>query len=60
VPEQNRSPLRGEIWFVKLPTDPPEKNPRPLVVVSRDERNKHEKANTVMVVPLTTTDIPTF
>jgi len=50
-----RQPRRGEIWFVKLPTDPPEKGHRPVVVVSTDARNLHEKANTVLVVPLSTT-----
>jgi mRNA interferase MazF len=49
------SPQRGEIWFVKLPTDPPEKNERPVVVVSIDARNTHERATTVLVVPLSTT-----
>jgi hypothetical protein len=29
-----RSPLRGEIWFAQLPSDPPEKGRRPVVVVS--------------------------
>jgi mRNA interferase MazF len=59
---QQRNPLRGEIWFVQLPTDPPEKGLRPVVVVSLDERNKHPKANTVLVAPLTTTihkNVPT-
>lgn len=50
-----RKPRRGEIWFVKLSTDPPEKGPRPVVIVSSDARNLHEKANTVLVVPLSTT-----
>ena len=57
-----RPPLRGEIWFVKLATDPPEKGERPVVIVSVDPRNRHEKADTVLVVPLTTTthkDVPT-
>jgi mRNA interferase MazF len=56
------SPLRGEIWFVQLPVDPPEKGRRPVVVVSLDARNRHERANTVLVVPLTTSvhkDSPT-
>jgi len=47
-------PLRGEIWFVQLATDPPEKGKRPVVVVSVDARNRHERADTVLVVPLTT------
>ena len=49
-----RSPLRGEIWFVNLPTDPPEKGLRPVIIVSLDERNRHPRAETVLVLPLTT------
>ncbi|MGB6940808.1 MAG: type II toxin-antitoxin system PemK/MazF family toxin [Bryobacteraceae bacterium] len=55
-------PLRGEIWFVQLPADPPEKGRRPVVIVSMDARNRHERATTVLVVPLTTSihkDAPT-
>lgn len=48
-------PKRGEIWFVKLPTDPPEKQGWPVIVVSMDARNLHERATTVLVVPLSTT-----
>jgi mRNA-degrading endonuclease toxin of MazEF toxin-antitoxin module len=48
-----RAPLRGEIWFVKLPTDPVEKPPRPVVIVSLDARNRHLRADTVLVAPLT-------
>ncbi len=62
TPERKRPPLQGEIWFVKIPTDPPEKGIRPVVVVSIDARNRHEKASTVLVVPLTTTihkEVPT-
>ena len=47
-----RIPCRGEIWFVQLNTDPPEKGRRPVVVVSLDARNRHERADTVLVVPL--------
>ncbi len=50
-----RSPLRGEIWFVQLHVDPPAKGRRPVVIVSLDARNRHERADTVLVVPLTTT-----
>jgi len=50
-----RQPRRGEIWFVNLPTDPPDKGHRPVVIVSTDARNLHERANTVLVVPLSTT-----
>lgn len=48
-----RAPLRGEIWYVKLPTDPQDKGPRPVVIVSVNQRNSHPRASTVMVVPLT-------
>ena len=43
---------RGEIWYVQLPTDRPEKGRRRVVVVSSDNRNRHERATTVLVVPL--------
>jgi len=46
------NPQRGEIWFTKLPTDPPEKGKRPVVIVSIDARNNHPRADTVLVVPL--------
>jgi mRNA-degrading endonuclease toxin of MazEF toxin-antitoxin module len=48
------SPQRGEIWFTKLPTDPPEKGKRPVVIVSLNARNNHPRASTVLVVPLST------
>jgi mRNA-degrading endonuclease toxin of MazEF toxin-antitoxin module len=48
-----RVPLRGEIWYVKLPTDPPEKTARPVIIVSLDARNRHSGASTVLVAPLT-------
>ncbi len=57
-----RTPRRGEIWFVQLQTDPPGKGKRPVVIVSLDIRNRHPRADTVLVVPLTTSihkDIPT-
>ena len=47
-----RTPLRGEIWLVKLPTDPPDKAERPVVIVSTDDRNRHPRASTVLVAPL--------
>lgn len=54
---------RGEIWFTKLPTDPPEKGKRPVVIVSINARNNHPRASTVLVVPLSTSvhkgDLPT-
>jgi mRNA interferase MazF len=49
-----RHPLRGEIWFVQLAVDPLGKGRRPVVIVSLDARNRHERADTVLVVPLTT------
>jgi len=62
MPTPRRSPLRGEIWFVQLAADPPGKGRRPVVVVSLNARNRHERADTVLVVPLTTSihkDVPT-
>jgi mRNA-degrading endonuclease toxin of MazEF toxin-antitoxin module len=62
VPSIRRSPLRGEIWFALLPVDPPDKGRRPVVVVSLDARNRHERADTVLAIPLTTSvhkDVPT-
>jgi mRNA-degrading endonuclease toxin of MazEF toxin-antitoxin module len=38
---------------VKLPTDPPEKAARPVIIVSLDARNRHSGSNTVLVAPLT-------
>jgi mRNA-degrading endonuclease toxin of MazEF toxin-antitoxin module len=57
-----KPPMRGEIWYVQLPSDPAGKNARPVIIVSDDARNRHPKADTVLVVPLTTTihkDVPT-
>jgi mRNA-degrading endonuclease toxin of MazEF toxin-antitoxin module len=48
-------PLRGEIWDVAFPGDPPGKGPRPVLIVSTNARNKHPKASTVLVVPFSTT-----
>ena len=45
---------RGQIWFAKVPTDPPDKGPRPVIIVSTDDRNQHPRAGTVLVVPMTT------
>jgi len=62
MPPTSKVPRRGEIWFVQLPVDPPEKGHRPVVIVSLDARNRHERADTVLVVPLTTSihkDVPT-
>ena len=55
VEQASKPPQRGEIWYVKLPSDPPDKGGRPVVVVSLDARNNHERATTVLVVPLSTT-----
>jgi mRNA-degrading endonuclease toxin of MazEF toxin-antitoxin module len=54
-------PQRGQICFVKLPADPPEKQGRPVVIVSTEARNRLERALTVLVIPLSTTlrDSPT-
>lgn len=62
MPSVPKYPLRGEIWFAYLHTDPASKGRRPVVIVSTDARNRHERANTVLVVPLTTSvhkDAPT-
>ncbi len=55
-------PRRGEIWFVKLHVDPPDKGLRPVLIVSLDARNRHERAETVLAIPLTTSihkNVPT-
>jgi mRNA interferase MazF len=54
-------PLRGEIWDVDFPSDPPGKGPRPVLIVSPDGRNRHPKATTVLVVPfsMTLSEYPT-
>jgi mRNA-degrading endonuclease toxin of MazEF toxin-antitoxin module len=62
VPSYSKVPLRGEIWFVQLHADPPEKGRQPVVIVSLDARNRHERADTVLAVPLTASihkDVPT-
>ena len=46
---------RGQIWAVHLPTDPPDKLPRPVLIVSSDGRNTHPHSTTVLVVPFHTT-----
>lgn len=54
--------MLGGIWFVHLPVDPPEKGRRPVVIVSLNARNRHERADTILVAPLTTSvhkDAPT-
>ena len=47
---------------MQLHVDPPGKGRRPVVIVSLDARNRHERADTVLVIPLTTSvhkDVPT-
>jgi len=46
-------PRRGEIYLVRLPSQPKDTKPRPALVVSLDVRNR--LANDVIVVPLSTT-----
>lgn len=57
-----RLPVRGSIWFVKIQADPPTKDLRPVIVISPDARNTHPRADTVVVVPLSTSvhkdDVP--
>jgi mRNA-degrading endonuclease toxin of MazEF toxin-antitoxin module len=48
-------PSQGEIWVGKLPTEPADKGPRYVIVVSSDAQNHHPRATTVLVVPLSTT-----
>lgn len=48
-------PSQGEIWVVKLPTEPPDKGRRFVIVVSSDAQNHHPRATTVLVVPISTT-----
>jgi mRNA-degrading endonuclease toxin of MazEF toxin-antitoxin module len=48
-------PRQGEIWYVRLPTDPANFTGRPVVIVSSNARNMNDRANTVLVVPLSTT-----
>lgn len=54
TPPHVRYPLRGEIWWTRFPTDPPEKGRRPVIIVSPDSRNGHPRATTVLAVPLST------
>jgi mRNA-degrading endonuclease toxin of MazEF toxin-antitoxin module len=46
--------MRGEIWWTQFPTDPPDKGRRPVIVVSTNGRNTHPRANTILVIPLST------
>ena len=52
---QPLQPHRGEVWLVRMPSDPSDKRARPVVVVSLAARNQHPRASTVLVVPLSTT-----
>lgn len=54
APERRYS-LRGEIWWVHLSTDPPGKN-RPAIIVSLNARNSHPLADTVLAIPLSTSN----
>jgi mRNA-degrading endonuclease toxin of MazEF toxin-antitoxin module len=49
-----RLPSRGEIWWSHMPTDPPGKGKRPVLIVSLDQRNHHPRSNSVLVIPLST------
>ena len=46
--------MRGEIWWTQFPTDPPDKGRRPVIVVSANGRNSNPRANTILVIPLST------
>lgn len=39
---------------MRMPTDPPDKGPRYVIIVSTNAQNHHPRANTVLVVPLST------
>ena len=54
MPGEQRHPKRGDIWFVKLHVDPPEKGLRPVLIVSVDARNLHDRADTVLAISRTT------
>ena len=54
MPQQQRLPRRGEIWWTNFPADPPDKGKRPVIIVSPDGRNQHPRATLVLVVPLST------
>ena len=53
-PVAQRLPQQGEIWWTNLPTDPPEKGRRPVIVVSPNSRNQHPRSNSVLVIPMST------
>jgi mRNA-degrading endonuclease toxin of MazEF toxin-antitoxin module len=48
-------PSQGEIWVIRLPTEPPEKGLRFVIVVSSNAQNHHPRSSTVVVVPMGTT-----
>ena len=54
MPTAQRFPQRGEIWWANFHTDPPAKDRRPVIIVSPNARNQHERATSVLVVPLST------
>src|ERR1700750_2498060 len=54
MPIEQGTPLRGEIWFVRIPVYPRDKGLPPVLIVSTNERNRHPRANTVLVAPLST------
>jgi len=54
TPPAGRFPQRGEIWWTRFPTDPPDKGRRPVIVVSPNGRNNHPRAATVLAIPLST------
>ena len=47
-----RIPLRGEIWFTNIAADLAEESKRLVIIVSPDARNRHDRAKTVLVIPL--------
>jgi mRNA-degrading endonuclease toxin of MazEF toxin-antitoxin module len=51
VRTQPKFPLKGEIWYVKIPNQPEDPHqPRPAIIISRDVRNQFAKD--VMIVPV--------
>lgn len=48
-------PLQGEIWFIKYASDPAQYEGRPVVVVSLNGRNTNDRAESVLVMSLSTT-----
>jgi mRNA-degrading endonuclease toxin of MazEF toxin-antitoxin module len=48
-------PSQGEICVIKLPTEPPDKGLRYVIVISSNAQNHHPRSTTVVVVPMGTT-----